>query len=183
VLRYHLAPLEEKRISLPTVTTLTTPQTHPPVRVNGVSRLEVVRAELPLIRPPERDYGAYIDALDALMGGLWRRYYGQPWQDAPDAKRSCQRWTSGRSRKIPPKSSGRIGCVSWTLRRSHNINVELVATLPQEVTEHPEAAIQLSNRRVHMQVRGKCRCVPTSSVESIRRKANELALEHDERRL
>jgi membrane dipeptidase len=61
-------------------------RTHPPVPVNGVSRLEVVRAELPLIRLPERDYGVYIDALDKMMGGLWRQFYGQRWRDAPDAE-------------------------------------------------------------------------------------------------
>jgi microsomal dipeptidase-like Zn-dependent dipeptidase len=61
-------------------------RTHPPVPVGGVTRPEFVRAEMPLLRPPERDYGAYIEALDAHMGGLWRRFYSQPWRDAPDAE-------------------------------------------------------------------------------------------------
>jgi membrane dipeptidase len=61
-------------------------RTRPPVPVGGVTRLEMVRAEMPLLRPPERDYGAYIEALDAHMGSLWRRFYSQLWRDAPDAE-------------------------------------------------------------------------------------------------
>ncbi len=59
---------------------------HPPVPVNGVTRLDVIRAELPLVRSPNADRGEYIDALDSLMGTLWRRFYGQPFRDASEAE-------------------------------------------------------------------------------------------------
>ena len=70
-------------------------RTHPPVPVNGVTRAQVFSAELPKVRSPNQDYGEYIDALDALMGGLWRRYYGQPWKDTPEAENlvpSAEQW-------------------------------------------------------------------------------------------
>jgi membrane dipeptidase len=60
--------------------------THPPVRINGLTIADLVRAELPLIRSPNRDYAEYIDALDAEMGGIWRRMHEKPWQDAPEAE-------------------------------------------------------------------------------------------------
>jgi membrane dipeptidase len=53
--------------------------THPPVRINGLTIADLVRAELPLIRSPNRDYAEYIDALDAEMGGIWRRMHEKPW--------------------------------------------------------------------------------------------------------
>jgi membrane dipeptidase len=42
--------------------------THPPA--NAVP--DTVRAELSLIRSPNRDYGEYIEALDIFNGTLWR---------------------------------------------------------------------------------------------------------------
>ena len=44
------------------------------------------RAELPLVRSPNRDYGEYIAALDAEMGNLWRRWFGQRWPEVPEAE-------------------------------------------------------------------------------------------------
>ena len=48
-------------------------------RTHPLTRPDPVRAELRLIRSPNRDYGEYIAALDAEMGGLWRKLYGQKW--------------------------------------------------------------------------------------------------------
>jgi membrane dipeptidase len=55
-------------------------------RVHPLSRPDPVRAELQLIRSPNRDYGEYISALDAEMGSLWRRLYGQQWPEVPSAE-------------------------------------------------------------------------------------------------
>lgn len=49
-------------------------------------RPDPVRAELPLIRSPNRDYGEYIAALDAWNGNLWRRWFGQRWPELPEAE-------------------------------------------------------------------------------------------------
>jgi membrane dipeptidase len=48
-------------------------------------RPDVPRAELALIRSPDRDYGEYIAALDTEMGNQWRRWFGQRWPEAPEA--------------------------------------------------------------------------------------------------
>jgi microsomal dipeptidase-like Zn-dependent dipeptidase len=39
-----------------------------------------------LIRSPNRDYGEYIAALDAVNGGLWRRLFGQNWLEDPEGE-------------------------------------------------------------------------------------------------
>jgi membrane dipeptidase len=49
-------------------------------------RPDPVRAELPLVRSPNRDYGEYIAALDAQNGELWRRWFGQRWPEAPEGE-------------------------------------------------------------------------------------------------
>ena len=38
-----------------------------------------------MTRPPY-DFGEYIAALDAEMGNLWRRWYGQIWPEVPEAE-------------------------------------------------------------------------------------------------
>ena len=50
------------------------------------NRPDLPRAELSLVRSPNRDYGEYIGALDNEMGGLWRRWFGQRWPEAPEAE-------------------------------------------------------------------------------------------------
>lgn len=50
------------------------------------SRPDLVRAEFQLIRSPNRDHGEYIRALDAEMGSLWRRLYGQRWSELDQAR-------------------------------------------------------------------------------------------------
>jgi membrane dipeptidase len=47
---------------------------------------DTTRAELSLIRSPNRDYGEYIDALDAYNGSLWRQRFGTTWRDAPEGE-------------------------------------------------------------------------------------------------
>jgi membrane dipeptidase len=59
---------------------------HPPVSVNDLTLQDLVQAELPLVRSPTHDYGTYIEALDARMGGLWRQFHAKPWKDAADAE-------------------------------------------------------------------------------------------------
>ena len=49
-------------------------------------RPDLTRAELPLVRSPNRDYGEYIAALDTEMGNLWRKWFGQRWPEAPEAE-------------------------------------------------------------------------------------------------
>jgi len=61
-------------------------RSHPPVSMNSLTLQDVVQAELPLVRSPTQDYGTYIEALDARMGGLWRQFHAQPWKDAADAE-------------------------------------------------------------------------------------------------
>jgi membrane dipeptidase len=58
----------------------------PSIPVNGVTREEILFGELPLIRSPNRDYGDYIDALDAQQGSRWRRFYAQPWHESPEGE-------------------------------------------------------------------------------------------------
>jgi membrane dipeptidase len=60
-------------------------RTHPVVPVNGITRNEIIYAELPLVRSPNQDFGQYIDALDTELGGRWRRLYAMRWQEAPEA--------------------------------------------------------------------------------------------------
>jgi len=60
-------------------------RTHPVVPVNGITRNEILYAELPLVRSPNRDFGEYIDALDTELGGRWRRLYAMRWQESPEA--------------------------------------------------------------------------------------------------
>jgi membrane dipeptidase len=59
---------------------------HPVVGVNGITRNEILYAELPLVRSPNQDYGEYIDAIDAELGGRWRRLYAKRWQESPEAE-------------------------------------------------------------------------------------------------
>jgi membrane dipeptidase len=58
----------------------------PSIPVNGVTREEILFGELSLIRSPNRDYGEYIDALDAQQGGRWRRFYSQAWHESPEGE-------------------------------------------------------------------------------------------------
>jgi membrane dipeptidase len=58
----------------------------PSIPVNGVTREEILFGELSLIRSPNRDYGEYIDALDAQQGGRWRRFYSQPWHESSEGE-------------------------------------------------------------------------------------------------
>jgi len=58
----------------------------PSTPVNGVTREDILFAELPLIRSPNHDYGEYIDALDAELGSRWRRLYSQPWHESPEGE-------------------------------------------------------------------------------------------------
>jgi membrane dipeptidase len=60
-------------------------RTHPPVPVNGITRNEILFAELPLVRSSNHDFGDYIDAIDAELGGRWRRLYAIPWKESPEA--------------------------------------------------------------------------------------------------
>lgn len=50
----------------------------------SAGRPDPVRAELSMVRSPNRDYGEYISALDTEMGNLWRRWFGQRWPEAPE---------------------------------------------------------------------------------------------------
>ncbi|MEO8100373.1 MAG: membrane dipeptidase [Acidobacteriota bacterium] len=61
-------------------------KTHPATPVNGITRQEILYAELPLIRSPNQDYGEYIDAVDAELGGRWRRLYAQKWHETAEAE-------------------------------------------------------------------------------------------------
>src|SRR5262249_40556883 len=61
-------------------------RTHPPVPVNGITRNEILFAELPLVRSSNHDFGEYIDAIDAELGGRWRRLYAMRWKEAPEAE-------------------------------------------------------------------------------------------------
>ena len=57
-------------------------RTHPP----APGSFDTARAELSLIRSPNRDYGEYIDALDSYMGKMWRERFKDPWHDTPEAE-------------------------------------------------------------------------------------------------
>jgi membrane dipeptidase len=59
-------------------------RTHPAPPVNGVSRTEIIYGESSLQRSSNQDYGEYIAALDAAIGGKWRQFYAARWQEAPD---------------------------------------------------------------------------------------------------
>ncbi len=61
-------------------------RTHPVVPVNGITRNEIIYGELPLTRSANQDYGEYIDAVDAELGGRWRRLYAQRWKESPEAE-------------------------------------------------------------------------------------------------
>jgi membrane dipeptidase len=61
-------------------------KTHRTEPVNGITREEILYAELPLMRSPNQDFGEYIAALDAELGGRWRRLYTAQWRDAPDGE-------------------------------------------------------------------------------------------------
>jgi membrane dipeptidase len=61
-------------------------RSHPVVPVNGITRNEILYAELPLVRSPNQDFGEYIDALDAELGGRWRRLYAKRWQESAEAE-------------------------------------------------------------------------------------------------
>jgi membrane dipeptidase len=56
--------------------------THPP----ATAVPETSRAELLLIRSPNRDYGEYIQALDEYNGGLWRQRFATTWRETPEAE-------------------------------------------------------------------------------------------------
>jgi membrane dipeptidase len=58
---------------------------HPVVPVNGITRNEIIYGELPLTRSANQDYGEYIAALDAELGGRWRKLYAVRWQESPEA--------------------------------------------------------------------------------------------------
>ena len=60
-------------------------RTHPVVPVNGITRNEIIYGEVPLTRSANQDFGEYIRALDAELGGRWRKLYAVPWQEAPEA--------------------------------------------------------------------------------------------------
>jgi membrane dipeptidase len=60
-------------------------RTHPVVPVNGITRNEIIYAELPITRSMNQDFGQYIDALDSELGGRWRRLYAMRWQESPEA--------------------------------------------------------------------------------------------------
>jgi membrane dipeptidase len=57
----------------------------PSTPVNGIRREEILYAELPLERSRNRDYGEYIDAVDAELGGRWKKLYAMPWKEDPAA--------------------------------------------------------------------------------------------------
>jgi microsomal dipeptidase-like Zn-dependent dipeptidase len=44
------------------------------------------RAELPVVRSPNHDYGEYIAALDTEMATCGRRWFGQRWAETTEAK-------------------------------------------------------------------------------------------------
>jgi len=52
----------------------------------SAGRPDPPRAELPVLRSPNHDYGEYIAALDTEMGNLWRRWFGQRWPEATEAE-------------------------------------------------------------------------------------------------
>ena len=58
----------------------------PSIPVNGVTREDILFGEMSLIRSPNRDYGEYIDALDAQQGDRWRRFYSQPWHESSEGE-------------------------------------------------------------------------------------------------
>lgn len=59
-------------------------KTHRTEPVNGITREEILYAELPSLRSPNQDFGEYIAAIDAELGGRWRKLYSAKWKDAPD---------------------------------------------------------------------------------------------------
>jgi len=61
-------------------------KTHRTESVNGITREDILFAELPLLRSPNQDFGEYIAAVDAELGGRWRRLYSAKWHDAPDGQ-------------------------------------------------------------------------------------------------
>ena len=68
-------------------------RTHAP----AVTFPDTARAELSLIRSPNRDYGEYIDALDTYMGNLWRQRLASSWHEQPEAEElvpAVDEWTA-----------------------------------------------------------------------------------------
>jgi len=60
-------------------------RSHPVVPVNGITRNEIIYAELPLTRSANQDFGEYIESIDTEFGNRWRRFYAMRWQEAPEA--------------------------------------------------------------------------------------------------
>jgi microsomal dipeptidase-like Zn-dependent dipeptidase len=60
-------------------------KTHATVPVNGITRQEILYAELPLERSRNQDYGEFIDGIDAELGGRWRKLYAQKWVESAEA--------------------------------------------------------------------------------------------------
>jgi microsomal dipeptidase-like Zn-dependent dipeptidase len=47
---------------------------------------QAVDAEPRLVRTRDADSAEYIDAVDARLGDMWRRFYAKPWREDPDAE-------------------------------------------------------------------------------------------------
>jgi microsomal dipeptidase-like Zn-dependent dipeptidase len=60
-------------------------KTHATVPVNGMTRQEILYAELGLERSRNQDFGEYIDGIDAELGGRWRRLYAEKWHESAEA--------------------------------------------------------------------------------------------------
>lgn len=58
----------------------------PPTRRNGLTINDMIQPRLSLLMSPDQDYGAYIDAADTKIRGLWRAAYSQTWQDDPEGE-------------------------------------------------------------------------------------------------
>lgn len=74
--------------------------------------MEVGRAELPLLGSANQDYGEYIDALDAHMGGLWRQFYSAPFhEDAAAESRvpTIDEWADHVSHAVAVAGAAHVG--------------------------------------------------------------------------
>lgn len=83
-------------------------RTHAP----AVTVPDTARAELSLIRSPNRDYGEYIDALDTYMGSQWRQRFASPWHEPPEVQElvpTADEWAAHAEHAVAVAGAAQVG--------------------------------------------------------------------------
>ncbi len=101
---------------------------------------------------------------------------GPAGQGGPEDRERLEKWSELRNGVAHGQSS------AVTLSQAKEMVEDVRATLKRETRFGPRLAPPKAPAQSPGQVRGKYTFVPTSAAEFIRRKADELRLEHDEHR-